>query len=203
MPEEEFQAIYGALSSVHPHIKSDSIAAEAKTLLKTDIPDFDDIVQVLSGMNASRAGIEIALDQLVRDATAALLRWNRASKPPQHFDAPVFEKRLVAFLSIETLILSARALDVQHEYEHVFQSARILTDLRPIFNAAGSDLQGAIIVHNLKITYYAMGEYREAFFALDNSDLITLRKILERAETKTTSLEALATKADVPYFESK
>jgi len=201
MPEAEFQALHEALSSVHPQLKSSAIAAEARTLLKTEVVDLNDIVQMLSGMNATRAGSDIPLEQFVRDASRApLARWG---EKPKQFDVALFEKRLLALLSIEPLMMSARATDVQHEYDHLFHSARILTDVRPLFDSSGAEVRGALIVHNLRVTYYEMGEYKEMFFALDNSDLAKFRKVLDRAEQKTASLEAMVSKAGVPYFESK
>jgi hypothetical protein len=100
-------------------------------------------------------------------------------------------------------VLSARASDVQHEYEHLFQSARILSDVRPLFNQSGTEMEGAMVVHNLKITYFQAGEYMEVFISLDNADLSSLRKVVERAEVKTMALEALIAKGGVPYFDSK
>jgi hypothetical protein len=101
------------------------------------------------------------------------------------------------------VFIYSAANDIQHQYDNLFSSARIISDIRTIFDPNGSDPVGALIVHNLQIRYSNGNEFKEAFFALDNADLSVLRKALERAETKTVSLESVIRKAELKYFESK
>lgn len=98
------------------------------------------------------------------------------------------------------MTLSAKAFDVQHEYEKLFASARILSDLRPVFDQTGNEPIGTIAVHNLKLTYFEGGEYKHIFIALDKSDLAVLRKALDRAESKSAGMERSAKKLGIPHL---
>jgi hypothetical protein len=75
--------------------------------------------------------------------------------------------------------------------------------MRTVFDPEDSQPSGALIVHNLKITSFRGGEFEETYFALDNADLVILRKVLDRAEAKTASLESVIAKTGLKYFESK
>jgi len=87
------------------------------------------------------------------------------------------------------------------EHEHVWHSARVLTDLRPVFGADPKQAPAAaVIIHNLKIAHQAGREIREFFVALDNQDLRKLQEVLERAVKKEASLSSVAEKAGLPWL---
>jgi hypothetical protein len=60
-----------------------------------------------------------------------------------------------------------------------------------------------MIVHNLKIRYYEDSQLKEMFFALDDNDLIELRKVLDRAENKSKQLAKIISKCDIQHFQAK
>ena len=198
MPENEATAIREALASVQPSLKAQAMADQAKASIKIAVPDLNAIVQALVSMNTTRLSAGVSAGDFAKDVSGALARWT--NKP---VDSAALELRLVSLLCIEPLVLSARAFDVQHEYEKLFASARILTDVRPVLRTPGVEPVGAIIVHNLKITYFEGGAYKQIFIALDNGDLSTLRKVLDRAELKTAGVEGIINKTGLSYFESK
>ena len=117
MPDADFEAIRTALSSTHPHLKVKDITTEAQGLLKADVPDLEDIVQALSSIIGARSGTDISREQFVRDLRESL---ERRSDRPKQFDPAIFEKRVLALISIEPMLVSARAIDVQHEYSIFF-----------------------------------------------------------------------------------
>ena len=60
-----------------------------------------------------------------------------------------------------------------------------------------------MIVHNMNVTYAQEGERKEFFVAMDNADIAKLRKVLDRADAKTTVLQELIERSGTQYFESK
>jgi hypothetical protein len=50
---------------------------------------------------------------------------------------------------------AAKAIDLSFDYTNLFQKARILTDLRPIFEDGHSALAGAVIRHVLRLSYWS------------------------------------------------
>ena len=190
MPEADFQKVQQALTQLAPHVKPEVMVKRATS--KLDVPELGEIVKTLASLSLARTRFDVALDDFVRDLT-------RTTKK----EPALLESRLKVLLSIESLLQSARAFDVQHEYEKVFRSARILTDMRPIFNAAGTEATGALIVHNLNISYTQNSELKEDVFAMDDEDVVELKRVLERAEVKSATLEAIIAKSGIPYFASK
>jgi len=193
MSDPDVQTIREALSSLKPHLKPEAIVKS--TAGKSEIADFVEIVQTLTSLSITRFRVDVPLEEFVHDVSRSL--------PLKKDLRAALDVNLKSLLSIDALVLSARAFDIQHEYEKVFRSARIVTDLRPVFSADGTAAIAAMIVHNFIVSYFQHGEFKEVVFALDDADVTALKKILDRAETKTKTLEQLITKADVPYFESK
>ena len=197
--DEDIEQIRQALASAAPALKIQSVVAHVKASLPKQILGIEDIIQTLGSMNNARIGAEVPIEQFVRDIAPRRM----VARKEKAFDQAAFEQKLISLLSVESLTLSAKASDVQHEYERLFISARIMTDARTVFNEAGTEAVGTMIVHNLNITYSQAEELKELFIALDDADIAKLRKVLDRADTKTTTLERLIERTDIPYFESK
>lgn len=200
MPDDEITALREALSSIGVTMKPPGLTVQVRTRLKNPPPELDEIIQSLIGLSAARVGGEVSLENLARDVVGSFVRRKDA---PKDYDQSIFEKRLISLLSIESLALSARAQEIQHDYERVFVSARIVSDIRSVFGISTVEPVGALIVHNFKITFFEENSMREIFFAMDNADLLNLRKLIDRADTKTTQLEEMIKKSGVQYFESK
>jgi len=116
-----------------------------------------------------------------------------------------FSERLTELLDLGQIDLAVRAGNLLFEHEHSFRQARIFTDVRPVFEPGKPDTppRGAVIVHTLKISFYADNEPKDFFVALDASDISALRAQLERADMKARSLEAVLAAADVRHIDAE
>jgi len=198
LSDAEVEQLQAALSSAAPTLKIEAIVAHARAVLPTDIPDLLDIVQTLSSMNNGRVGADLSTQEFAHSVARQV-----PSRKDNPTDLVALERKLTVLLSVDPLVVSAKAFDVQHEYDRLFIAARIITDTRTVFNQAGTEAVGTMIVHNLNIKYSENGEFKEAFIALDDADIAKLRRVLDRAETKTAVLEKLIEKTGVRYFEAK
>jgi len=110
-----------------------------------------------------------------------------------------FKHKLNILLSINNLHLLAKAIDLMREYDNIFSNARVVSDIRPIFDFGVDDTDPALvgIVHNLKLTYLNNGQLKEFFLALDDSDLQVLTKSLSRATQKAEKLREIANKTNL------
>lgn len=98
---------------------------------------------------------------------------------------PELQRRIDIFMSDPMMARLAKAYDISSEHENVFHTARILTDVRPVFeDEPSSGVVGAIIVHTLNLTYFRKGGDEEVYVALDDDDLILLEKAISRAREK-------------------
>lgn len=105
-----------------------------------------------------------------------------------------------------TLGVTAKATDIRMEYGNVFCTARILTDLRPVF---GRDVEkgpaAAVVIHEAKITFHEDGSTDRAkdfFVALDLEDIQQLKKLLDRAILKEERIKAMAEKGGINVLET-
>ena len=96
----------------------------------------------------------------------------------------------------------AKAWDLKTDDERVFCGARILTDMRPVFGPNVKDGPKAMaVVHLLKLGFDRVGDpkrHNEFHVSLDAEDLGSLRKLIERAEDKASTLRNSV--KDIPVF---
>ena len=197
LSSEELEQVRLALASLKVHVKPEMNLEQAKAT-KTSVSEFPEIFQALASLNITRFRVDAPLDEFVH-AVAFSIRL----KKDQPDIRPVLEERLRFLLSLEPLVLSAKVFDVQHEYEKIFRKARIMTDIRPVFDPSGAEAIGAMVVHSLSVAYVQSGEHKEIVFAMDDADISALRKLLDRAENKSKTTEKLIEKSGIKYFESK
>jgi len=106
--------------------------------------------------------------------------------------------RLIRLLGIKSLDITSKATSLLIEYKNILHSARIFTDIRPVFGENPQEPPvGAIIVHTLKIHYLTGKGYDEFFVALDENDIQKTIDVLERAKAKAKSLKSAI---NVPYI---
>jgi hypothetical protein len=111
--------------------------------------------------------------------------------------------RAAAILGTDVLATTAVATDLQTQNPRNFQSARIVTDIRPVFSDVIEQRPtGAVIVETLQIqTWTRDGNAELIFVSMDEEDLTLLKDIVDRALVKTNTLRALLIELDLPYFE--
>ena len=102
----------------------------------------------------------------------------------------------------KTVAITAKAVDVITEHKHTYCTARILSDIRPIFSRKAESAEAAVIVHNLQIGYHdgGSGEHKEFYVTLDTDDIIALKDGLKRADKKTLVLESILKHSSVQYL---
>ncbi|WP_439882667.1 hypothetical protein ACSX1A_05745 [Pontibacter sp. MBLB2868] len=94
-------------------------------------------------------------------------------------------KLITLFSNYENLKLTFKALLLLTENEKSFSEARILSDIRMVFNDNLEDKKrNAVIINQLKIEYRKANQKEELFVSLDTSDLKKLKAQIERALQK-------------------
>jgi len=111
-------------------------------------------------------------------------------------------QRLIQLLSFDSLVVSAKAEGFMYEYENVFSTARVHTDIRPIFGLDAHEAPKAgVITHTLNIHYFHEGQHKEINIALDELDIGVIIDALERADIKGESLKSVLEMARLTYIE--
>lgn len=114
-------------------------------------------------------------------------------------ETPKLRSLLERLLNINSLNMVAKAGRLQRDGERLYCTAKILSDIRPVFgpDPAGRPV-GAVLTHTLKVGYHEGKEHREFHVVLDSSDLDHLGDTVQRAQAKDKSLRGLLKSADLP-----
>ncbi len=205
LPDDSIEEIATALSEVTPSLDLKALASEVSSRVKSVArADISRIVRLVVSLYSARAYSDpssSSIDEFVDDICEALSRSGRKELEVTEENKERVKGRLRRMLSLEALDVASKALSLQHEHEHVYCNARILTDARPVYgpnpNAAP---QAAVVTHTLKLMYHKGDQLREIYIALDGEDIKQLRTLLDRAESKASSHKSLFDSAKLLIF---
>ena len=94
------------------------------------------------------------------------------------------EEAFGELLSLPILRLAASAIDLSYEYTNLWGGARILTDIRPIFNDEATSVDGAVVSHTFRLRFESLHGRHELNIAMDESDIHELAYQCDRALRK-------------------
>lgn len=156
----------------------------------------EQILDAVSGVYHARANAEVPLSEFVKDVIETMRSAVQLNFQTSPSAIEQFEERLTRFMSIASFARAAKGDTLLYEHERTVFDWRILTDARPVFGDNVEEPPEAFeITHTLKIAFHRGGSHEEEYFALDEIDLAELRRVVERAESKATSLRAALKKS--------
>jgi hypothetical protein len=205
---DQVDELDSALRTTSPTLWPRDFAAAVASKANTDDEKgrIEEVVRALVGLylarassvgRASSAGLPIP-DFVERVCEAMEETGNEALRPANE-DWTTFKARLSRLLNTDqTLGVTSKAVDVMMQQQHAYCTARLMTDLRPVFKSDPAETpEAAVIVHTLKISYHEGDQLKDFFVALDDSDIRELRELLNRAEQKAESLRPLMEAANL------
>lgn len=200
--QELLVALRETPDTINPSSLSSAVAARVDTIAASDV---EEMVPALLSLYSLRAHSEAAISDIVGGVTQAMEKSRSEGLRLPSEERTRFENHLAELLSIGQLNETARAGRLLLENEHSFQEARIVTDIRPVFEPDNPETapKGALIVHMLKIVYRADDTTKNFFVALDTNDVRELLEQLGRANAKAESLKAVLKSAGVSYIDVK
>ena len=150
--------------------------------------DIGSIVESLTSLYRVRVRSERSVSKVAQDITGATREFVKGLTAQ-------FEERISALLALDAFnVASVKASELRADREKIYCDARILTDIRPVFEeVVGTLPSAAIILHTLKIGFHDSNSasHKELFVALDSKDIADIKKVLERAEEKERSLRSV------------
>lgn len=202
--EDQFSQLLSSIESATPALFASGLASQiAPSIEGVKSRDVREVVDSLIAMYAVRTRLNIPVADFATSISNAIDDFGEEDFSEE--DKSRLANRLTQLLEIEKpLGITAKANDILTEHEHVFCTARILTDIRPIYQAdLASTPSEAVITHTLKLTYHHDREHKEFYVALDSDDLQTLKAAIERAEFKEQGAKSLLSKANVLYLNAE
>lgn len=191
LPDETFSNFLTFLEAIPIEIKQGEIFHYVET-------DFNEaVISAAFSVVMSRVGSRVSVEQFV----ARLIDGISPSAQLDHAQLPALRSRVAEILNIKSLDLVARAQNVLIEHSQIFSTARIVSDLRPVFGDQISfDPLGVVIVHMLNISYRNAGRRETFAVALDEKDIDDLMDVLQRAKDKGVTLKRIVESTSIPYI---
>ncbi len=144
----------------------------------------------------------VPADAFASDVCSALRELGREELKDANWDEA--KKRLATLVLLDSLAVVARGAQIAADNERLFCTARILTDIRPIFRRdVSTGPAGAIIQHVLRLSFHeeVADETSDFYVALSSSGVRELQAILARAAEKEDSLKKLLDSSKIPYLD--
>jgi hypothetical protein len=185
---EDLAAFLRAAREKSPSLALIELTNSIADQLSIDRKLMGEIVRTLSDLQTVREGFGFSVEDFVAELRSAIEASGKEDLLPR--DWASFENVISEALSGDNAIaIASKAQSVAREYQNIFCSGRILTDLRAIFKSDIDQAPAAfVVVHTLKIVYHEDDAHKEFFVSLDNGDLGKFTVQIERALKKETSL---------------
>jgi len=187
---EEVDAVVNALGRA-----SQGTDAELYTLLRPVLGSFDikalrELIGALRSLYGARTGMDISVDEFVSELIVAIQqRGDIAIEQP---DQQRLESTFRRLFGIHPLSMIAKAKDLLYDHENTFCDARVITDIRPVFDTDVKQVPTeAAVTHTLKIEYHRGTKHTEIHIAVDMDDIDYLMSILWRAKEKSETLSGM------------
>jgi len=104
------------------------------------------------------------------------------------------EPTIKTLVEEQSVRLAATAIELAYDYANLLRRTKILTDIRPLFNKAADEIEGAVVSYTLRLRYDSADGEHELSIALDESDIRILAAQCDRALTKAATARALLAK---------
>lgn len=189
MTETAFRQLLEALEGATPRLRNESLGPAVRD--KTSDPVLTEaLVEILSEMALVRITNEDTVQSFV-DSIVEALEANPKSALGDERES--LRSRLTKLLNLPSVALPAKGRFLLIDHANYMHSARIFTDIRPVF---GDDVHQspatALVVHTLKMQYHqGEADTRNFFVVLDSADLDELSSVIERARAKEKSVKVL------------
>lgn len=201
LPAKDMQALKEALRKAEPAFLLKDLASRVAEKIKYEKSETYEVFRLLAKLYDIRAKQKVDVPTFASEVAHAA---EEAGIKPESNDWATFQSDLSDLLSFEeSLGITSKAAEVMNEHQRIYCSARILTDLRPVFREeVAPGPAAAVIVHNLRINFHKPQEIEQFFVSMSSSDLKELRGIIDRALKKEASLKKVAELAKLPCLDT-
>jgi hypothetical protein len=179
LSEEQVSTLVGALEKIRRVTTPGKLIKLAAPDVK-DVREFPGIVGALVNLRVIIDTEDFSLSQVAAGVAAEAKRSKLIAEEQQ---ADALRTRLKRLLSLRSVTITSKAFALFYEHRAPFSSARLLSDVRPVFfdEEGQPQLVGSILVHTLKIDCIGQETY---FVALRPQHLRRLQESIERAIQK-------------------
>lgn len=199
MAEERYESLIRELQNAKPAMSGSQFLAQvSETFQGHDAKTLRRIVRELIQIEETRAHFLCSSDELADVIEEEIGETETIGDE----EKATLRRRVKTFLDSHSgpLALSCKTEGIVGDHDRVFYSARIMTDVRSVFNASANAVDATVIVHTLVIHFGQDGDHKDIYVAMDTRDLDKLQKAIDRARDKEKTLLSIIQKANIQYI---
>lgn len=91
---------------------------------------------------------------------------------------------LVELLDSKLFRVAAKSANLAYDYANLLRNARVITDVRPVFDDSVESIDGAVVSHVLRLKYTGIDDETSLSIVMDATDIQRLLEECERALSK-------------------
>jgi hypothetical protein len=191
LDSQKIQTIIDGLENITPPLLRPSELRETMVgLLPDDADRMNVIAPELISLYTLKRGRGLTTEQLVEGLRFAISSERSEWSPEDISKWQEMEPRLRHLLSLGSVATIVKALDLSFDYYSLLQNSKIITDIRPVFNEAGSEILGALVSFTLRLHLDSISGSSSMSIALDQADVKKLLEACERALKKAKTAQA-------------
>jgi hypothetical protein len=196
LPDESAERLISGLQNIAPFQTVEELRAVVRDALEQADGELADwlipALLSLSGQLRGEPGIQLA----------AVLSESADLDLPSDARTQL-RSRMETILATDALKSTAIAVELLTQHHRNYQTARVLTDIRPVFSSDVHDRpNGTVIVETLQLqTWDREGNSETLYIAMDKADLLELRSVIDRALEKTDTIDKWLGTQGIARFE--
>lgn len=202
---EKMDAIVSFLNDAsYPFSLGNDQARDCSALEAAEIQSPEEVIEFIASLFYLYHGLESSHteDEMVEGVTQYFLREQPVESLSDYAQAGRLGANLRKIINTNTALdLTAKVTLIKNDHPHAYSNAKIYTDMRPVFSRSDMEIRGAVIIHTLKLSYQDGQEGKDFFVALDQTDLLSLRESVEKAERKEAALRKYSSLKELQLYE--
>jgi hypothetical protein len=190
---EAVQRIAEIVSPIPPGTGLLTVVKEVAAKLNDPSVDVERVLGTFQNVARTQARMRIDLGAFLDSLAGAYASWATAAgvENAEELWTKARETLATAMRNLgpdNPLEVARKAERLLYSHQNVLSEARIITDVRPVFDQAGDKIVKSVVAYTLLIDYAEAGTLHRIEIGLDTGDLADLRIVCERAERKAVAL---------------
>lgn len=173
------------------------LSALASRILGDQPSNGSKLVDVLHYLSNYRRRLRLSVDEVLVAVQTALREGAKWSEEEFQRWGNV-RPAIAGLLANPRFSYLAKSLELRYDYANLFESSRIITDLRPVYNDDASEIEGVVVSFTMRLGFIDIDGRHGMSVALDESDVRTLLRECERAILKAQTARRRMGQAQIP-----
>lgn len=201
LPDEKWRSLLQALEAAEPTISAGALAKHVSPEVDLGADQLRQVIVAAGSLYMTRDQRGVKVEEFAEAVVEEAVQEGLVDRGDSAATSKLRE-RISQLLSLDhSLGVSAKATQLLFRHKNPLLTARIFTDIRPVFTGDDPTPRAAVVVHTLELVTSTDGRELSHYIALDSTDLKTLKRVVDRAIHKEASLKTIM--ATLPLVEIK